>query len=923
MQTTASNALKSAEPASPAVTLQRSCACESTSESCPRCSAKRGPLQRLAAGSGMPLAVPGSVGDVLRTTGQPLPIATREEMGGRFGHDFSNVRIHADAAARSSAAAMHARAYTVGQHVVLGGSAPDLASTAGRRLLGHELAHVVQQSRGGVANGTDPDPGLEAEADQAGAQIAAGRAARIRGPAPIGIQRAAEESDHPDTEKIAAYAVRMLGMGEGASRVVAASLEGGFAGFSHEWGEGGTGERVGKKVKGFSAWNIPELVQGYVVGVLEGVVSPITDLFAIGVMVEQLNDFAMKLASSAMSRAAELVQDLNGVVASLVQSVGPIKHFLLGLRQNPRETFKMLMGVIGSNGSLADRAVGLARSVGRSQGAALAKSFESPWENKKEPDEAPVGLLSWTSNLAGKGRDALIEGPWAKIGNKAGYALGFAAIQVVLLVFSEGIGNLITQIGRSLGGVAKAGSFLGKTIEGVAKFISAAGSIITKAEEAVNAVVSLLMKPLMPVLEPLLKPVANVMERLGGFLRKLLGIAEKDAAQVATTVVAKTIGSEHPPALHVPGSGTPGPHAPTAHPPGAMPHGEPPVAKPTVKPHPPAKAATEPHPAAKPTAEPHPAAKAASDTAPAAKPAPEAHPASKPASEPHPHSQTPPANKPGDPHAKTPHPASDAAHKPLAEPEHVGGGHHTQVTPDGIELCSPPPCPNLRLVYKRQLAASDELRKEMERLEAMRKIAARLEAQGTPDPALAKRTSKEAAQLQKKLEAAKLGKPQPSFAPQPRRPVGPPVGKPRPPLQTGPYSSGQNPVAGHHVHQSASMSPRKMKSATGNPNHGKAVAIKQNVPGFTEAQHGRASATQRNINRAMHGEPHEAKIGDLEITATGDGKTVSPSLDFEDVKAYHALRAAGRSQEEALELVMRSRDQIEAAETQIVRVPTR
>ena len=64
----------------------------------------------------------------------------------RFGADFSGVRIHADSAAARSARDVNAHAYTVGRHIAFasGRFAPD--TTQGRRLLAHELTHVVQQS---------------------------------------------------------------------------------------------------------------------------------------------------------------------------------------------------------------------------------------------------------------------------------------------------------------------------------------------------------------------------------------------------------------------------------------------------------------------------------------------------------------------------------------------------------------------------------------------------------------------------------------------------------------------------------------------------------------------------------------------------------------------------------------------------------
>lgn len=90
-------------------------------------------------------AAPPVVHEALRNRGQPLDHATRAFMEPRFGRDFSHVRLHTDALASRSAKAVAARAYTVGPNIVFrsGEYAPD--SVAGRTLLAHELAHVVQQ----------------------------------------------------------------------------------------------------------------------------------------------------------------------------------------------------------------------------------------------------------------------------------------------------------------------------------------------------------------------------------------------------------------------------------------------------------------------------------------------------------------------------------------------------------------------------------------------------------------------------------------------------------------------------------------------------------------------------------------------------------------------------------------------------------
>jgi hypothetical protein len=83
---------------------------------------------------------------VISSSGRPLDRETRRYMESRIGFDFSKVRIHTDARAAASARSLGAYAYTVGTNVVFadGGYAPQ--TSKGRRLLAHELTHVVQQS---------------------------------------------------------------------------------------------------------------------------------------------------------------------------------------------------------------------------------------------------------------------------------------------------------------------------------------------------------------------------------------------------------------------------------------------------------------------------------------------------------------------------------------------------------------------------------------------------------------------------------------------------------------------------------------------------------------------------------------------------------------------------------------------------------
>lgn len=182
--------------------LQRACACGTHTYGGGECSScKAGTndkLQRTASSEAVESSsVPPIVHEVLSAPGQPLDKQTRSFMESRFAHnfssvpvrtpsisrssltvgpandpleheadkladevprtpasshpeppaDFSGVRVHTDARAADSSRAVNAKAYTVGQHIVFdhGRYAPHTSS--GQRLLAHELAHTVQQSK--------------------------------------------------------------------------------------------------------------------------------------------------------------------------------------------------------------------------------------------------------------------------------------------------------------------------------------------------------------------------------------------------------------------------------------------------------------------------------------------------------------------------------------------------------------------------------------------------------------------------------------------------------------------------------------------------------------------------------------------------------------------------------------------------------
>jgi len=144
---------------SPAASMSVSTAPPQISRKCVSCGQEEEKIQRKPEGTAMAAPVSAGVHQTLRSPGQPLDGATRAYFEPRFGQDFSTVRVHSDAAAQQSAGELGAFAYTVGPDIVFGAGAFAPQTGEGRRLIAHELTHVVQQSQGDVSIQRAPNSG--------------------------------------------------------------------------------------------------------------------------------------------------------------------------------------------------------------------------------------------------------------------------------------------------------------------------------------------------------------------------------------------------------------------------------------------------------------------------------------------------------------------------------------------------------------------------------------------------------------------------------------------------------------------------------------------------------------------------------------------------------------------------------------------
>lgn len=166
--------------------------------------------ERVSDESGM---APASVDRILAAPGKPLEIQTRRELEPRFGHDFSQVRVHIDGEAANTARSVKARAYTFGGHIVFGDGQYAPATVSGKRLLAHELAHVVQQGAAAPMHSQPTGQSISGGSGLPAIPHAVGQSPIQRTPEPTGLTLSISqhstfvsgvifrsESDHPEEE---------------------------------------------------------------------------------------------------------------------------------------------------------------------------------------------------------------------------------------------------------------------------------------------------------------------------------------------------------------------------------------------------------------------------------------------------------------------------------------------------------------------------------------------------------------------------------------------------------------------------------------------------------------------------------------------------------------------------------------------------
>lgn len=290
--------------------------------------------------------------------GAPLPGDVRGEMEARFGADFAEVRVHDDTSAHHSATGLASHAYTHGEHIVFNANRFAPHTGGGKRLLAHELAHVVQQRRGGAVPALDPQAPHEQAADHAADAVMAGSApVVVAGATGVGVAcdnwftdkyKALKEEIPPEYRAMvrtavkggANAAVNTVGaisfvpppITEGLGETIVKSLD--------DLAEGGGAEAVTENLKGLGRDKVLDAI-----GTANGVVKQVTEIVDTSLWVAQeardLRDSAVDAAGGKGSLGGGLTRSVFDVVtlgtgpsldaaasaADALQAAGAKDHF--------------------------------------------------------------------------------------------------------------------------------------------------------------------------------------------------------------------------------------------------------------------------------------------------------------------------------------------------------------------------------------------------------------------------------------------------------------------------------------------------------------------------------------------------------------------------------------------------------------------
>jgi len=370
---------------------------------------------------------------VLSEPGDRLPAAIRAADENRFGIDFSRVAVHTGPRAAEAARAVHAKAFTVGQHVVFGAGryAPEKAS--GAALLSHEVAHVAQQSKTGrpvLARQADGDPDANVSLG-----VLDSRFANIAGEEVLGET---------------AWAV---------AREFIRGLWGGLKSVgADQWAN------INAKFSDIGIGDIVDYAEGYFVGILAGLWSALVGLLEA---VWTLVTLPFKIAEFVFVTLPQLAAKYGPRIAQLVAEPAGIRAQLSQLLANPRETLQQLSALADE---MKKMALAQVRGLGRTAARKAIAFIGEPWYEFGRDVGKVVGQILFEVLLA-----VVTEG----IGNALKTAAEIAGKIAARAV--SGVVEILRSAGRLIGQALEWLQSIGRKVTGKAgELFEAFKGLLTK-----------------------------------------------------------------------------------------------------------------------------------------------------------------------------------------------------------------------------------------------------------------------------------------------------------------------------------------------------------------------------------------------------------------------------------------------------------
>ena len=399
--------------------------------------------------------------------GQALPDATRGFFEPRFGHDFSQVRIHADPPAATAARQLHAQAFTRGSDVFFAPGRYQPHTPQGQHLLAHELTHVVQQQAAGPRiqrQATTPVAEEEtAPLPETAAQAAAAPAAETEttslpeAEAPAKEEGLLERAGRVVIEqslKAAIFAVERM-----PERLLVLLgpltplFKAGAIGFLKRLAREGGSKLLGLLKNAVSAITSPSYILGYIKGFLKGFF--IDGLAGIFVFFFDLAKLAIKVVGFGVDLAKALGKVGLGEILSLADEIGKLAVWIGTNGKSLWEAFSAklvtgggITGIVAEVlSSLIDKAKNLAKKVGSAIADSLIRFF------KQAAGKVGAKLGEIVGRIAGNAAFIILSGV---LTGGAGAALaaakkGLRTILSVLAKAGRGSVAILRRIGSWLG----------------------------------------------------------------------------------------------------------------------------------------------------------------------------------------------------------------------------------------------------------------------------------------------------------------------------------------------------------------------------------------------------------------------------------------------------------------------------------------